>query len=118
MRRFSWTRTKLGARGRVRRWRGSWGLPSTAIAVALAATTFVGPSRAQTPAPAPLPPKTQETGPSTPPTGTGSMQQGVIRPPATVDPEINKGAPSGERFLMPVLPPPGTPGGNPRVVPK
>lgn len=118
MRSSSGTGAKLGAGSRTKQSRRSRRLSSTAIAIALCGTTFVEVSRAQTPPPAPLPPKTQETGPSTPPPGTGSMQQGVIRPPATVDPEINKGAPNRERFQMPVLPPPGTPGGNPRVVPK
>jgi len=42
---------------------------------------------------------------------------GVIRPPADVDPQMKQMPPSsGDR--MPVIPPPGTPGGNPSVKPK
>jgi hypothetical protein len=42
--------------------------------------------------------------------------KGVICPPPNVDPEIAKPAPGGG--TMPVIPPPGSPGGNPRVQPK
>ncbi len=41
---------------------------------------------------------------------------GVICPPARVDPEIK--APTPEAGRMPVISPPGTPGGNPNVQPK
>ena len=42
---------------------------------------------------------------------------GVIRPPADVDPQMKQMPPSsGDR--MPVIPPPGTPGGNPSAKPK
>jgi hypothetical protein len=41
---------------------------------------------------------------------------GVICPPSTADSEIH--APTPEGGTMPVIPPPGTPGGNPNVVPK
>jgi hypothetical protein len=42
---------------------------------------------------------------------------GVITPPADIDPEIKRTPPStGAR--MPIIPPPGTPGGNPTVKPK
>ena len=44
-------------------------------------------------------------------------RSGVIRPPADVDPQMKQMPPSsGDR--MPVIPPPGTPGGNPSVKPK
>lgn len=45
-----------------------------------------------------------------------SKSDGVICPPAGVDPEITTPPPGGGR--TPVIPPPGTPGGNPNVVPK
>jgi len=46
-----------------------------------------------------------------------SRSGGVIRPPADVDPQMKQMLPSsGDR--MPVIPPPGTPGGNPSVKPK
>ena len=46
-----------------------------------------------------------------------SRSGGVIKPPADVDPQMKQTPPaSGDR--MPVIPPPGTPGGNPSVKPK
>ena len=45
-----------------------------------------------------------------------AQSNGVICPPPTVDPGIKKpAAPGGP---MPVIPPPGTPGGDPNVRPK
>jgi hypothetical protein len=41
---------------------------------------------------------------------------GVICPPQHVDPEIHQPAPQGGP--MPVIPPPGSPGGDPSVQPK
>jgi len=56
----------------------------------------------------------------TPPNKTLSdrlaQSKGVICPPEHVDPQINKPAPGGG--AMPVIPPPGPPGGNPNVEPK
>ncbi len=46
-----------------------------------------------------------------------SRQQGTLHPPA-VDPGIHVPAPSQAQGTMPVIPPPGSPGGNPNVVPK
>ena len=45
-----------------------------------------------------------------------SQSKGIICPPAGVDPGISAPAVGGGR--MPVIPPPGTPGGDPTVVPK
>ncbi len=42
---------------------------------------------------------------------------GVITPPAEIDPGI-KQTPPATGSTMPVIPPPGTPGGNPVVKPK
>ena len=42
---------------------------------------------------------------------------GVITPPAGIDPEI-KQTPPATGSTMPIIPPPGTPGGNPAVKPK
>jgi hypothetical protein len=42
---------------------------------------------------------------------------GVITPPAGIDPEI-KQTPPPTGSTMPIIPPPGTPGGNPAVKPK
>jgi hypothetical protein len=45
-----------------------------------------------------------------------SRSKGVICPPAGVDPGIS--APAAGGGIMPVIPPPGTPGGDPSVIPK
>lgn len=46
-----------------------------------------------------------------------SKQQGMLHPPS-VDPGISAPLPSDAQGAMPVIPPPGSPGGNPAVVPK
>jgi hypothetical protein len=43
---------------------------------------------------------------------------GVLHPPADVDPQMAKPTPSTPGHSMPVIPPPGTPGGNAKVKPK
>ncbi len=43
---------------------------------------------------------------------------GVIHPPAGVDPGIAAPVPDPHPHSTPVIPPPGTPGGNPSVDPK
>jgi hypothetical protein len=43
---------------------------------------------------------------------------GIIHPPADVDPGLTRSAPDIGPHSMPVIPPPGTPGGNPDVKPK
>jgi hypothetical protein len=45
-----------------------------------------------------------------------AKSDGVLCPPAGVDPEIR--APTPEGGKMPVIPPPGSPGGDPNVRPK
>ena len=45
-----------------------------------------------------------------------ARSDGVICPPERVDPEIRQRAPPGGN--MPVIPPPGSPGGDPSVRPK
>jgi hypothetical protein len=64
----------------------------------------------------------QPTAPAVPPaSGTSSSDLnrsgGVITPPADIDPDIKRHPPSTET-PMPIIPPPGTPGGNPAVKPK
>lgn len=76
-------------------------LPGTALAQS-------GP---QTVVPAPAPPNRKPDVPG------GASSQGVIRPPTHVDPGINR-PPPPVRSTMPVIPPPGSPGGNPHVKPK
>ena len=64
----------------------------------------------------------QPSAPAEPPaTGSTSSELsrsgGVIKPPVGVDPQMKQNPPaSGDK--MPVIPPPGTPGGNPSVKPK
>ena len=45
-----------------------------------------------------------------------AKSDGVLCPPTDVDPEIHAPAPDAGR--MPVIPPPGSPGGDPTVRPK
>jgi hypothetical protein len=66
------------------------------------------------------PPQRQSEGPTTgaaPPLSDKLAQsEGVLCPPAAVDPEIV--APTPKTGRMPVIPPPGSPGGDPTVRPK
>ena len=43
---------------------------------------------------------------------------GVIAPPSNIDPAIRQPTPPDNGSLMPVIPPPGTPGGRTDVKPK
>jgi hypothetical protein len=43
---------------------------------------------------------------------------GVIHPPADIDPGLAQPVPDLGPHSMPVIPPPGTPGGNPDIKPK
>jgi hypothetical protein len=47
-----------------------------------------------------------------------AQQQGTLRPPNGVDPGMRVDPPAQTRGTMPVIPPPGSPGGNSQVVPK
>ena len=44
-------------------------------------------------------------------------QDGVIKPPANVDPDIQV-KPPATGGTMPIIPPPGSPGGDPNIKPK
>jgi hypothetical protein len=62
-------------------------------------------------------PEGTTTGQVTEPLGDKlAKSDGVLCPPAGVDPEIR--APTPETGNTPVIPPPGSPGGNPRLRPK
>ena len=64
------------------------------------------------PFPAPLPPGARADTPG------GSARNGVIAPPpAAGDHDINKGAPGAAALGTPVIRPPGSPGGDTRVIP-
>ena len=45
-----------------------------------------------------------------------ARSDGVVCPPAGIDPQIR--APTPDAGNMPVIPPPGSPGGNPNIRPK
>ena len=62
-------------------------------------------------------PQGTTTGQSTEPLGDKlARSDGVLCPPAGVDPEMRAPTPDGGN--TPVIPPPGSPGGDPRVRPK
>ena len=62
-------------------------------------------------------PDGQTTGQSREPLGDKlARSDGVLCPPAGIDPEMHAPAPDGGK--MPVIPPPGSPGGDPSIRPK
>jgi hypothetical protein len=73
-------------------------------------------------APPPTPQGRAEGGPTGNDTPEGPVQgrvpRGVIQPPAGIDPGIHTTVPEPRPGTTPVIPPPGTPGGDPRVVPR
>jgi hypothetical protein len=97
----------------------------------LASAALTYPALAQNPQPAPpqatqtpvAPPSASQPPPEkiAPHQGTLSDQlsdqKGTLHPPS-VDPGINARLPQQAQGSMPVIPPPGTPGGNQAVVPK
>jgi hypothetical protein len=102
----------------------------TRIACLLVLTIAVGPALAQNPQPAPptsprapiAPPNAPSPPPEkiAPPEGNSlsdhlSQQKGTIKPP-NVDPGMAVQPPA--KGATPVIPPPGSRGGNPSVVPK
>jgi hypothetical protein len=66
---------------------------------------------------------TDQPAPLTAPPSSGTTSSdlarsgGVISPPADVDPQMKR-TPSHSADPMPIVPPPGTPGGDPSVKPK
>jgi len=50
--------------------------------------------------------------------GPSGCKSGVIHPPATGDKGVVTPPDTSQSMPMPVIPPPGTPGGNPSVQPK
>jgi len=91
-------------------------LAALAMAGALLAA---GDVRAQTAAPK-SPPRAQTEGQAPPDDLSDSLDRnkGVIRPKGDVDPDIDATPPGQPQGTMPVIPPPGSPGGDPRVQPK
>jgi len=70
------------------------------------------------------PPPKSETEGQAPPAATDNpsqqleRQKGVIRPPQSVDPEMQIPPPDPGAQKTPVIPPPGSPGGDPTIQPK
>ena len=62
----------------------------------------------------------QQTSPQqiVPPADPAARANGVIPVPTDIDPGIRAPRPGGATGAMPVIPPPGTPGGDPHVIPK
>ena len=75
----------------------------------------------QVPPSAEAPRSGSDTAPSTTPPATSeqlSRSGGVIKPPENVDPKMQAPTPNPGPQSMPIVPPPGAPGGNPDVKPK
>ena len=94
----------------------------------LAALLSTSACHAQTVAPAPSPdattPKSQNEVPQVTPPAPGTLSEqlsrsgGVIQPPPHADRKIEAPTPDPGAQSMPVIPPPGSPGGDPNVKPK
>jgi hypothetical protein len=98
---------------------------ATTIIVALGGVPFASAQSERTPLISPLPNNDCQRGSLPAPgetTGSANLSDGISRskgvicPPAGVDPGIS--APAVGGGIMPVIPPPGTPGGDPSVIPK
>jgi hypothetical protein len=64
------------------------------------------------------PPETSGQAPAESLSDRLERSKGVIHPPGDVDPEIHVSPPEATHDPMPVIPPPGSPGGDQRVQPK
>jgi hypothetical protein len=91
--------------------------PSPKVTPSAAGTNGCAPMQPAPHAGAPAPEGTTTTGQSRQPLGEKLAQSdGVLCPPSGVDPEIR--APTPDTGNTPVIPPPGSPGGDPRIRPK
>ena len=96
------------------------------ILAAFVICLLISTAQAQTPAPQMTPPPAAgapqgNSGTAAPPKATSeqlSRSGGVIKPPDNVDRKIEAPTPNPGPRSMPVVPPPGSPGGNPDVKPK
>jgi hypothetical protein len=110
---------------------GTWFIAAAIIAAAFGGVSFASAQSERLAPPLLSPSPSQDCQPGTeslaaPGETTGSANinirdelsrsKGVICPPAGVDPGIS--APAVGGGIMPVIPPPGTPGGDPSVIPK
>jgi hypothetical protein len=102
----------------------AWALPfrhltATALAVMMAGS-LVSTAGAQVPPTSQIPEKIEP--PLSPPSKDDKEQQfnrkdGVIRPPSNIDPEMET-KPRDKGARTPVIPPPGSPGGDENTKPK
>jgi hypothetical protein len=101
-------------------------IAATALAAAfLAVIGYPRAARAQNPQPAPpalqhapvAPPNAPNPPPEKIEPNSTTTDRGTLKPP-NVDPGMAVQPPANTRGTMPVVRPPGTPGGNQRVVPK
>jgi hypothetical protein len=97
-------------------------IAATAIGAAIAGFMLAqsAPAEAQNAQnpPKQVPTAPDSTRPGVPLSDQLSESKGVIRPPGNVDPEIQTPAPDPNPNTTPVIPPPGTPGGDQNVQPK
>ena len=101
----------------------TWALPFGRAAIAMAvilANSFAWTAGAQAPPASPIPEKIEP--PLSPSLKEGNQQQfnhenGVVRPPSDIDPEMET-KPDDRGARTPVIPPPGSPGGDENVKPK
>lgn len=93
---------------------------TTIVLVGLAAIGLSGVSWAEQATPPPSTQQCPEDNSKKPPTDNPSDRlaetKGVVCPPPGIDPAIEKKPPADGKLK--VIPPPGTPGGNPNVEPK
>ena len=62
--------------------------------------------------------QTAQTSPRDNPSEKLDKSDGVIKPSENIDPKMQVSPPDPGPTSTPVIPPPGSPGGNPTVVPK
>jgi len=100
--------------------------PSTLAAAFIGAALLNAPSTALAQTPPPNPPDAHNPAPKQePPVKTDEplsekldKSEGVLVPPSGVDPKIHKEPPAETGDRMPVIVPPGEPGGNQQIQPK
>jgi hypothetical protein len=79
----------------------------------------MGPANAPSPPPEVIAPPGKDVNPGEPTLSDKlARQQGMLEPPRGVDPGMTVSPPAQTHETMSVIPPPGSPGGNPQVVPK
>ena len=95
-------------------------LPAIAAAILCAAAPGMAQTSSDSSIPEKVDPPIQENATKPPEDASKKLpkpKDGVIQPPGNVDPEITV-KPSDNNSTMPVIPPPGSPGGDPSIKPK